>query len=87
MRDGRYLLGQIPFDVSNPATGDVWGLPGSHVEAGEEPVEALNRELWEELGVEVEVGELLYRGVVVYPGGCEEYLVLWCGGWGCVRAW
>lgn len=33
---------------------DVWDFPGGHIEAGERPVAALQRELREELGIEIE---------------------------------
>lgn len=32
---------------------DVWDFPGGHVDAGERPLSALDRELREELGVEI----------------------------------
>lgn len=35
-------------------------LPGGHVESGERPETALQREIMEEFGVQVEVGELLH---------------------------
>ena len=54
VRDGRLLLAQR---VSPPEFAGMWELPGGKVELGESPGSALQRELKEELGVDVRTGD------------------------------
>lgn len=54
-RDGRYLLGRRP-DLPDGRRGH-WEFPGGKVEPGETHEAALEREIREELEIEVRVGE------------------------------
>ena len=54
VRDGRVLLAHRSPDKR--AYPGVWDLPGGVVEAGESELDALTRELHEELGVQIATG-------------------------------
>lgn len=49
---------------------DGWVLPGGEVEIGENLIDAVKREIFEESGIEVEVGELfcISSNTCTYPG-------------------
>ena len=56
----------------------LWEFPGGKVDPGESPEAALNRELWEELNVEVEVLSSLQPVEWAYDGICIRLLPYRC---------
>lgn len=68
LRDGKLLLGQRKNCFGE---GD-WGLPGGHLEFGENMQEGVRRELREETGLEI--GEMTFSNLVNGPSGGKHYL-------------
>lgn len=60
-RDGQILVSQRRADQSLPLS---WEFPGGKIEPGESPTQALQREIEEELGCSITVGEV--EDVVFY---------------------
>ena len=64
-----------------PQLAGLWELPGGKVAAGETEADALERELREELGIEVDVGERLGADVALSDSlVLRAYLVTQTGG-------
>lgn len=66
--DGRILLIQR---ANEPQAGR-WTVPGGRVEPGESPAQAAAREVLEETGLQVEIGEELLSVLLEYPGRTFE---------------
>ncbi len=70
VRDGRILLVKR---VHKPAAG-YWSIPGGRVEKGETLEEAVRREMLEECGVDVEVGDIVCVAEVLRDG--KHYVIV-----------
>jgi 8-oxo-dGTP diphosphatase len=64
-RGGRILICQRHADHAHPLK---WEFPGGKVEPGESPVDALRRELAEELSIAAGIGPEVTRYEYTYPG-------------------
>lgn len=69
MRNGELLMVRRARD---PYAG-LWSVPGGTLEAGEHLTDAVRREVLEETGVQIDVGDLL--GILEWPGD-PHYVIL-----------
>jgi 8-oxo-dGTP diphosphatase len=65
-KDGKLLVCQRTRHQTMPLK---WEFPGGKIEEGEQPRDALRRELEEELGIDAEVGDEIARLQHEYPNG------------------
>lgn len=66
VRNGKLLVCQRTRHQTMPLK---WEFPGGKIEEGEQPRDALRRELDEELGIEATIGDELARVQHEYPNG------------------
>ncbi len=74
-QDGRYLITQRPPTASLPL---LWEFPGGRVEAAETDEQALARELEEEMGIAVRVGERVIHVEHSYASYDIDFCVYRC---------
>jgi 8-oxo-dGTP pyrophosphatase MutT (NUDIX family) len=66
-------------DADAPVSPNCWGLPGGHIEPGEDPDTAARREVWEETGLRLAGPLALFwhglRPSPLVPGAVSEFFV------------
>lgn len=80
IQDSKVLIGQRKIGKQ---MGGLWEFPGGKLEEGETPQECLAREMQEEFGIEVNVGEFFEESVYHYETGTIRllaYRVQWQSG-------
>ncbi|WP_406179516.1 NUDIX domain-containing protein [Streptomyces sp. NBC_01006] len=61
--------------IVNPVYKERWNLPGGHIEEGELPAAAARREVREEIGLDLEIGDLLVTAWVTRAEGSHVFYV------------
>jgi 8-oxo-dGTP diphosphatase len=75
VENGKILCAQRGPTKSLPLK---WEFPGGKIEEGESPQEALRREVNEEMGCEIEIGEQVEHTVYEYDFGMVHLTTYYC---------
>lgn len=75
VENGKILCAQRGPSKSLPLK---WEFPGGKIEEGESPQEALRREINEEMGCEIEIGEQVEHTVYEYDFGLVHLTTYYC---------
>lgn len=70
-KEGKLLVCQRTRHQTMPLK---WEFPGGKIEEGEQPRDALRRELEEELGIQAKIGDEIARVQHTYPNGAAVEL-------------
>ena len=68
--DGKVLI------VRDPRDATIWEIPGGRLNVKEQPAIAIKREVFEELGVEIEVHEIFYAEQFTYSEELGPHIYL-----------
>ncbi len=71
LQDGKVLVCQRTKHQTMPLK---WEFPGGKIETGEQPRDAMRRELDEELGIDADIGDEVARIRHAYPNGAAVEL-------------
>jgi 8-oxo-dGTP diphosphatase len=74
MKDGRVLIAKRQ---AGKRLANFWEFPGGKIENGETPEECLKREMKEEFGIEVSVGQFFGESIYHYEYGSIQLLGYW----------
>jgi len=73
-KDGKFLIAQRKYGD----TGDTWEFPGGKIEQGESDIDAIKREIKEELNIEIEILNYIGSNVFDYPTRTIEMNLYHC---------